>query len=118
VSVGGGAITAVFALCTAGIDEKDNPPDDPLSQALRSDNQGHQLPDDVWLYLKSEGAPPALALTMAPAGTPSKKWLSCHLRGAPVERKFASRERALSVLNNTLLRMNSDLKDLSNVTAH
>ena len=116
ISVAGGAITAVFALCTAGIDEKDNPPDNVMSQAVRSDNAEHQMPDDVWSYLKGQGVLPVLEESFAPAPPAKTRWLSCHLRGAPaVEKQILKREKALGTLNNALLRMNRDLNDLSSV---
>lgn len=116
ISVAGGAITAVFALCTAGIDEKDNPPDNTMAQAFRSDNADHAVPDDVWSYLKTQGALPALAESFAPAPTAKSPWLSCHLRGAPAEKekKILNREKAIGTVNSTLLQMNRDLNDLSN----
>lgn len=112
VSVAGGVITAAFALCTAGIDEKDNPPDNAFSKALTNDNQEHNVPVDVWSYLREKKALEDLAVATAPS-PPSKKWLSCHLKGAPRETGFVSRQIALKKVNKALLQMNIDLADLS-----
>jgi hypothetical protein len=117
ISVAGGAITAVFALCTADIALKDSIPDNTMAQAFRSDNADHAVPDDVWSYLKTQGALPALAESFAAAPTAKSPWLSCHLRGAPAEKekRILNRERAIGAVNNTLLQMNRDLNDLSNI---
>jgi hypothetical protein len=119
ISVAGGAITAVFALCTADIDLKDSAPDNTMVQAFRSDNADHAVPDDVWSYMQTKGALPALAESFASATTAKSPWLSCHLSGAPAEKekekKILNREKAIGTVNSTLLQMNRDLKDLSNM---
>lgn len=117
VSVGGGVITAAFALCTADIDVVDAPPDDVLSQAFLDDNQHHQVPADVWSYIRSDAS---LREIMAPVATSPKKenkLLSCHLRQAPPNEKGASRERALNALDGKLMLMSRDLAQLSDVTS-
>jgi hypothetical protein len=76
VSVGGGAVSVIFALCTAGVDEIDSPAN--LPPII------HDLPKTVTKYL-SEAAPATLnALQLQPTPKPSRnKLLSCHFHGAP-----------------------------------
>lgn len=115
VSVGGGVITAVFALCTTELTVTTPTSDDQLSQAFQDDNQGHQLPDKVWDYVKGDNALRQLMMSVPQTPTTPKKVLSCHFRQPPSNKVLAERERALSALDNKLLRMNRDIVELSKV---
>lgn len=117
VSVGGGAITAVFALCTADIDVVDTPPDNQLSEAFRTHNQDHQIPDEVWSYLKNDDALRSVMENPISDHTHKRGFLSCHLRTPPPNTKIESRNNALRMLDNKLLQMNRDLTSLSALAA-
>ena len=117
VSVAGGAITAVFALCTADIDMIDQPPSDQLSEAFVNDNRGHVVPDDVWNYLKNDSTLRESAAAAPEARPKREKTFSCHLKQPPPNKDLAARLKFLGALDNSLAQMNRDMAQLSQTMA-
>jgi hypothetical protein len=112
IGVAGGAITAIFALCTADVYVTDSPPDQ-LFLTFQSRNQDHAIPDEIWSYLKEDSALLVAMDDAAKAPPAQKKLLSCHYKGAPKDQKEA-RNKAVTLLNRKLLFMNHDVVDLLN----
>lgn len=112
IGVAGGAITAIFALCTADVYVTDSPPDQ-LFLTFQSRNQDHAIPDEIWSYLKDDSALLVAMDEAAKAPPVQKKLLSCHYKGAPKDQKEA-RNKAITLLNRKLLFMNHDVVDLLN----
>ena len=112
IGVAGGAITAIFALCTADVYVTDSPPDQ-LFLTFQSRNQDHAIPDEIWSYLKDDSALLVAMDEAAKAPPVQKKLLSCHYKGAPKDQKEA-RNKAITLLNQKLLFMNHDVVDLLN----
>jgi hypothetical protein len=115
VSVAGGAITAVFALCTADINVIDPPPD-PLSQAFQTNNQQRIIPDTVWNYVKKD---PSFSDIVQAAPEPTKeppRVFSCHLTQAP-KLKTEARIKFLNSLDDSLIRMSQATAELSRLSA-
>jgi hypothetical protein len=112
IGVAGGAITAIFALCTADVYVTDSPPDQ-LFLTFQSRNQDHAIPDEIWSYLKDDSALLVAMDEAAKAPPAQKKFLSCHYKGAPKEQKEA-RNKAITLLNRKLLFLNHDVVDLLN----
>lgn len=112
IGVAGGAITAIFALCTADVYVTDSPPDQ-LFLTFQSRNQDHVIPDDIWNYLKDDSDLLVAMDEAAKAPLAQKKLLSCHYKGAPKDQKEA-RNKAITLLNRKLLLMNHDVVDLLN----
>lgn len=112
IGVAGGAITAIFALCTADVYVTDSPPDQ-LFLTFQSRNQDHAIPDEIWGYLKEDSALLVAMDDAAKAPPVQKKFLSCHYKGAPKEKEEA-RNKAVTLLNRKLLLMNHDVVDLLN----
>jgi hypothetical protein len=95
----------------------DTPPDSALSEAFRTDNQNHQIPDEVWSYLKTDTELRSVMETAVQAHAPKRRFLSCHLRTPPPNKKIEGRDNALRLLDNKLLNMNRDLVSLSALAA-
>jgi hypothetical protein len=112
IGVAGGAITAIFALCTADVYVTDSPPDQ-LFLTFQSRNQDHAIPDEIWSYLKEDSALLVAMDDAAKAPPVQKKFLSCHYKGAPKDKEEA-RNKAVTLLNRKLLFMNHDVVDLLN----
>lgn len=112
IGLAGGAITAIFALCTADVYVTDSPPDQ-LFLAFESRNQDHAIPDEIWSYVKDDSALLGAMDEASRVPPVRKKVLSCHYKGAPKDQREA-RDRALDLLNRKLLFMNHDVVDLLN----
>jgi hypothetical protein len=112
IGVAGGAITAIFALCTADVYVTDSPPDQ-LFLTFESRNRDHAIPDEVWAYLKDDSTLLGAMDEAAKSPPTRKKVLSCHYKGAPKEHK-AAQERAVTLLNRKLVFMNHDVVALLN----
>lgn len=117
VSVAGGVITAVFAMCTADINVIDQPPDEPLAQAFQNDNQHHVIPGTVWSFLKSDPDFNDL-MQSAPQPQPNPtKALSCHWKQPPPKRNLATNLQFFRLLENNLGKMSEATAELSHVVA-
>jgi len=112
IGVAGGAITAIFALCTADVYVTDSPSDQ-LFLTFKSRNQDHAIPDEIWSYLQDDSALLVAMDEAAKAPPVQKKFLSCHYKGAPKDQK-EGRNKAVTLLNRKLLLMNPDVVDLLN----
>lgn len=125
VGVGGGIITALFALCTAdinipdplpGYNPGDNGPPPPtptgrLFQAFADNNQSHQIPAEVW-ELVDNGTKEAMVRSLNGSTTSKKSFLnklglSCHFSGGKLQ-TLADRIAALSQLEDQLSTMNQN----------
>jgi hypothetical protein len=116
VSVAGGAITAVFAMCTADINVIDQPPDEPLAKAFQNDNQHHVFPDTVWSFLKSDGDFNDLVQSAPQPQPHPTKALSCHWKQPP-KKSLAMNVQFFDLLENSLVKMSQATAELSRVAA-
>jgi hypothetical protein len=115
VSVAGGAITAVFAMCTA---ELEQPSDDPLAQAFQNDNQQRLIPDTVWAFLKNDSTSFNDLVQAAPEPKPhSGKLLSCRWKQLPPKQTLAAHAQFFHALENSLGKMSQANAELSRVAA-
>ena len=111
IGVAGGAITAVFALCTAEL-APESPAGTRLLQSFANDNQQHVIPESVWNYVESDtGFMNSMAAAAAITTPPTKKVLSCHFR-APSSKQLVESQSALNELTHKLSMMNRDVADL------
>ena len=117
VSVGGGVITAVFAICTADIDVIEQLPTDQISEAFANDNQKGAVPDDVWNYLKSDVALRGAFEVSLGARQHKQKSLTGHWKQSPPGKNLEAQVKLLSILDNSLAQMNRDMADLSQTMA-
>jgi len=91
VSIAGGAVTVLFAVCTAGVDELDTPGDVRL---------GADLPHTVTAYLAKTDPAALKALNPPPRASHAKTgFFSCHSEGA----KFAQQAAAANAAQMDLL---------------
>jgi hypothetical protein len=112
VGVVGGAITAVFAWCTAEIDPSAFAGTN-LFSAFTDGNKDQVIPDDAWNYLKNDAVLTSVMRSAAKAPPPQNKLLSCHFKAAPQSQgQLALRQRALSALEDRLGMMNQAGADL------
>jgi hypothetical protein len=116
VSVAGGAITAVFAMCTADINVIDPPPDEPLAKAFQNDNQNHVIPHTVWSFLKSEADFNNLVQSAPQPQPHPAKALSCHWKQAP-KKSLATNLQFFDLLENSLVKMSQANAELSRLAA-
>jgi hypothetical protein len=116
VSVAGGAITAVFAMCTADIDVIDQPTDEPLEKAFQNDNQHHVIPDTVWSFLKTDVDFNGLVQSAPQPQPHPTKALSCHWKQPP-KKGLATHLQFFGLLENSLGKMSQATAELSRAAA-
>jgi hypothetical protein len=107
ISVAGGGISVVFALCTADVSERDNPPDFPP--------YWDQLPETVKSYLQTDAVSYSV-LSKAPPKKSAEPFFSCHFEGGKTKGTSDLKEKE-DILSKRLMDMTADIKKMQDAIA-
>jgi hypothetical protein len=114
VSVAGGAITAVFAACTA---EFEPPSETALAKSFQNDNQQHLFPETVWGFIKSDPSFADLVMPAAKSQAHSGKLLDCRWRKRKTDKSLATQVQFFQALENSIAKLSQANAELAQLAA-